>query len=422
MSMGGRDHQDIAMGVIADAERAVADLSGRQTDRDHRIQKLNDLFVVVEQRYQAMREDLRDRDARIEALEETNDLLIAAIQGMTARIQASSDALDQSDSGLTDALARSETLVSEAFGTGGNANPTQPPETPPHPDEAGDESEPFVLEDLEDGEDGEDSEDSGASATLDATLDATDDDGGDGPLAMAGTMEDPADADGAGDDLVFEESPLPGDDLQADAEEEEVGSVGDGLDADPGADDVDEDPADLALVSDDDGEEPVTSDDEADPLVPWTETWSVGAAAIDEDHRVMAALINRLPDAFREPESDWVVGHILNTLWEFTDFHFGREEALLRAANFPGAADHAGRHADLKQQLRTWLDQYQKDPDSVDAETLQTFLKSWLMNHILGEDMRYKPYVEKNTDAQALAEAMPVPPEVRGSLEDAGVV
>ncbi|MBB4284911.1 bacteriohemerythrin [Roseospira goensis] len=355
------------------------------------MQKLASLFVVVEKRYQALQQDLRERDAQIRVLEEVNDSLVTALRALTARVQDNADALALDDTALADTIGRSESLVSDAFGTGGNANPTRPPDAGPTPEET-DLAGAIVGED-----EGPPQVAAGASSMLE-TLD--------------------------GDELVFEEAP-PEPALGFEADEAVDANT---VALDPGPEAAEAEDTELALVPDqdlstDDGRAPVGDaepradiDDEASEPLTWSETWTVGAEAMDRDHRILVNLVNALPQAFRAPDSEWVVGSVLNNLWDYTAFHFDREETLLRAANFPGAAEHAARHATLKEQIRTWLDRYQADPAAVDARELLSFLKGWLMNHILGEDMRYKPYVENNTDAQAIAAAVVADPHLLDRL------
>jgi len=455
----GSDQKTIATSVIAAAEEAVATLNSSQESRTDGLKTLNELFVVVEQRYQAMREDLEDRDARLQALEETNQLLINALGSLTQRIHESARTLDDSDTDLSQAVARSEALVSATFGTGGNANPTRPPDAGPVEDPS-EETPDVSLEDLEwDSEDLE-TEASGPAPSEDG------DDGGE--------------TDQTEDDLVFEEAPEPDDgdslfddqsvaldpgpDGEGGAAEEDAGDLMlepiDSVEQVSGADAVTEagpTDGDTTAESDDisphadesapDGEDPFddlieeiaevpdqtnsdedgesdrgidaddATEDETAPLS-WTETWSVGAPDMDGDHRVLIGLINTLPQAFTATENDWVVGSVLNSLWDYAGYHFDREEALLRAANFPGAEDHAGRHQVLRAQVRDWLERYQANPDAIDPKALLVFLKGWLMNHVLGEDMRYKPYVENNPDAQSVAAAIPPDPTLMASVNE----
>jgi hemerythrin-like metal-binding protein len=387
--MGGQDHNEseIANGVIAAAQDAVSSLDGHQSRRQDHLHKLTELFTVVEQRYTAMLQDLHQKDHRIEALERTNEQLVAALRTLTARIQDSVQAMESGDVDLKTAIDRSEALVSTAFGTGGNANPTQPPDTPPTPESEPDpDPETDVLED-----------DVGEIEDLE--------------------VFDPVEPDAASeasdvDDLVFEEDLS---DTPPPVAEETVA-------LDPGPDDAPDDAPDDDTDEDIDvlaeGADKTGGAEDDTLLLTWTERWSVGVPEMDKDHRILINLINQLTQAFSAPESNWVVGSVLNSLWDYTAYHFNREEALLRAANFPGASEHAHRHVSLKAQVREWLDSYQNDPDSVDPRELQISLRGWLMNHVLGEDMRYRPYVEHNTDAQAIAASMTVDPELLESLRD----
>lgn len=464
----GSDQKTIATSVIAAAEEAVATLNSSQESQTDSLKTLNELFVVVEQRYQAMREDLQDRDARLQALEETNQLLINALSSLTQRIHESARTLDDSDTSLTQAVARSEALVSATFGTGGNANPTRPPDAGPVEEPLHDASD-GTLEDLEwDAEDLE-TEASGPAPSLDA------ENGGEADGSAGSAMEG-ADDGSSDDDLVFEEDlepdeadslfddqsialdPGPG--TEGGAAEEDAGDLvlepidpaepTDGADADPTSrdasaeaedvvpagdestpasaaplDDLMEEVAEVPEQTDNDGDDESdhgieaddATDEETAPLS-WTETWSVGAPDMDGDHRVLIGLINTLPQAFNATENDWVVGSVLNSLWDYAGYHFEREEALLRAANFPGAEDHAARHQVLRAQVRDWLERYQADPEAIDPKALLVFLKGWLMNHVLGEDMRYKPYVENNPDAQSVAAAISPDPTLMASVNE----
>ncbi|SDE29862.1 bacteriohemerythrin [Rhodospira trueperi] len=384
--MGGQDHNEseIANGVIAAAQEAVSSLDGHQSQRRAHLHKLNELFTVVEQRYTAMLQDLHQKDQRIESLERTNEQLVATLRTLTDHIQDSVQAMESGDVDLATAISRSEALVSTAFGTGGNANPTQPPDTPPvpEPDPATDvlEDHDGEIEDLEVLEPVESDTESGLSDV---------------------------------DDLVFEEA-LPETTLPV---LEETVALDPGPKGDPdGQEDADLDVIGVEVKAE--AAEKAGGTENDTPLLTWTERWSVGVPEMDKDHRILISLINQLTHAFSAPESNWVVGSVLNSLWDYTTYHFNREEALLRAANFPGASEHAGRHVSLKTQVREWLDSYQNDPDSVDPHELQVSLRGWLMNHVLGEDMRYRPYVEHNTDAQAIAASITVDPELLDSLRD----
>ncbi len=140
------------------------------------------------------------------------------------------------------------------------------------------------------------------------------------------------------------------------------------------------------------------------PLIEWSESFSVGVPLIDRDHRVLVDLINQLPAALDGDESRWVVGSVLGGLWDYTEYHFAREEALQEAAGYPDLPAHHGHHVALKDEVRRHMDHYDADPEGMDKAALLAFMQNWLIEHILQEDMTYRPFVEHNAEAQAVAE------------------
>lgn len=444
-----KDHRDAAQAVIAEAEKAVAQLRGTQDARADRLLKLHELFTVVEQRYQAQQQDLAERDEHIRVLTEANEDLTRALRALADAANRTADHLDEGDNDLLRAVERSETLVARAFGTGGNANPTQSPDAPPASDaldqsfvtdesgeatdsdrlldtdfdvvggglvepDARDEGLEDLIEDLEMGRDGEVC---GAGGVVDAAIETesenwigvADKGADDDVLAFEDDNPEASGPEASGDDGDGAER-SPGDGIGS---EETREAVEDGHDGD----------ADAAVPADLDGPGGDGADEAGEteePLIRWSESWSVGAPEMDRDHRILINLINQLPAALsKAPERGWIVGSVMNSLWDYTEYHFDREEALQKAANFPGAEDHASRHQELKRQVRDWLDRYQADPEAMDGPALLAFLKGWLTNHILGEDMRYKPYVQNNPDAQAVAAAIKVDPDLIEDLGDA---
>ena len=139
------------------------------------------------------------------------------------------------------------------------------------------------------------------------------------------------------------------------------------------------------------------------PIV-WEPRFSVGVPVIDKDHQTLVDLINQLGPAADDPEAKVVVGSVLETLWDYVLFHFAREEKLLELIKFPNLAKHKAKHESLKASVARRLDAYRTNPDAVDIDELLGFLQTWLMDHILREDMRYKPLATNNKKAQAEVE------------------
>lgn len=143
------------------------------------------------------------------------------------------------------------------------------------------------------------------------------------------------------------------------------------------------------------------------PLIQWTEAMSVGLEELDEDHRMLIRVINQLDanaggDGRRE-----TLRQCLNSLRRYAEFHFAREEKVLTTVNFPGIGVQQDEHRDFVARIQDVARRFEATegpaPDVIDRDLLN-FLRDWLSHHILIEDMAYRPYVERNADAQETAQ------------------
>lgn len=129
------------------------------------------------------------------------------------------------------------------------------------------------------------------------------------------------------------------------------------------------------------------------PFVEWTADLSVGIEEIDEQHKILVGLINRLFDqtVVHQTADPAVMDEILHELVEYTVIHFAVEESLFRIFHYPGTEAHTQHHDDLKVQVLEIQQKIKRGEASVNTELLM-FLKKWLTNHILQEDKLYGPF------------------------------
>lgn len=129
-------------------------------------------------------------------------------------------------------------------------------------------------------------------------------------------------------------------------------------------------------------------------LIPWSNELSVGIEEIDEQHKVLVALLNEMNAATQERLGQDKAAEVLSKLIEYARIHFAVEESLMRILNYPAYEDHKMRHQNL---MRNALDLIQKAENgklSVGIE-LQFFLKNWLTKHIQESDKRYTEHFLK---------------------------
>ena len=127
-------------------------------------------------------------------------------------------------------------------------------------------------------------------------------------------------------------------------------------------------------------------------LFAWTQKMSVGMAKIDKEHQGLFDIINQLHAAMLAGRGNQTLRPVLANLAEYTKFHFGHEEELLRMHGYPGLADHLKLHQIFRTKLGELDTQVKAGTVALSVSTLD-FLRDWLSKHILGVDMRYKDFL-----------------------------
>jgi hemerythrin len=124
-------------------------------------------------------------------------------------------------------------------------------------------------------------------------------------------------------------------------------------------------------------------------LITWTDSMSVGVAKIDKEHQKLIELINLLHSEMTAGKSNEVMGKVLGELIAYTKGHFAMEEALFRTHSYPQAADHKKEHDALTRKVVDLQADFKAGKSFIGAPTL-AFLRDWLTQHILKQDMSYK--------------------------------
>lgn len=115
----------------------------------------------------------------------------------------------------------------------------------------------------------------------------------------------------------------------------------------------------------------------------WTPKLKVGIDLMDDDHRHLIDLYNRL--AVPETLNDRArTSTLLNELGQATVAHFQREEELMQRHAYAAAAEHRAEHARLLDELAHQIDDWRDDRMS--APSLSRFMYHWLLHHIVTYD------------------------------------
>ena len=128
-------------------------------------------------------------------------------------------------------------------------------------------------------------------------------------------------------------------------------------------------------------------------IIQWNDKYSVNIAEVDEQHKKLIGLLNRLADAMCVGKGRDMVGGVLAEVLDYTVYHFSTEERLFQQYDYPGYQEHKRQHDDLTAKAKTFKEDFEGGKWMITIDVLN-FLSNWLNDHILREDKKYAPYLK----------------------------
>lgn len=126
----------------------------------------------------------------------------------------------------------------------------------------------------------------------------------------------------------------------------------------------------------------------------WSPAYSVNIKTIDDQHRELVNILNRLFVAVSRREGDKAIAGILDSLLSYTQTHFALEERLMRQARYKDIEPHMEEHRKLIEQLDRLCNKHLIEEKPIYFEML-SFLKTWLKEHIQGVDTKYSAALQE---------------------------
>ena len=126
----------------------------------------------------------------------------------------------------------------------------------------------------------------------------------------------------------------------------------------------------------------------------WNENYSVGIKAMDNHHKKLFDISNKLHEGMSSGNGDDVFGKVLLELADYAKFHFKEEEDLMRKYNYPELTNHEEEHKELIETLQDL--QQQLDEGKFELTIImkvQDFLRNLLVNHSIDHDKKYGSYL-----------------------------
>lgn len=124
-------------------------------------------------------------------------------------------------------------------------------------------------------------------------------------------------------------------------------------------------------------------------LITWDDSkYSVRINSIDEQHKKLVALINKLHDGMMTGTAKSILKEIIAELIEYTKTHFRYEEELMKNNGYEDLVKHKASHELFVDRIIDFQEEYLKGEILLSIDIIN-FLRDWLINHIAGSDQKY---------------------------------
>ena len=130
-------------------------------------------------------------------------------------------------------------------------------------------------------------------------------------------------------------------------------------------------------------------------LIEWSKDLSVGVQKIDNEHKQLIAIINKLHETQIVRGHKKIIEELIESLVIYTRTHFQTEERLMKNHECPTYLSHKKMHDHLVMQVYEFQQKYNHGiiPSS---NELAIFLQNWLTHHIQGTDKQMGLFLNQN--------------------------
>lgn len=135
---------------------------------------------------------------------------------------------------------------------------------------------------------------------------------------------------------------------------------------------------------------------DGEEFIKWSADLSVKVPSIDEQHKQLVVLVNRLHNAMQSGESSSVMKSVFMELAKYTVSHFQYEEKLFDQFDYENTTAHKEKHQGLVSQVQELQSKFENEAGFLVGMEVMEFLRSWLVDHIMVEDKMYSNCLVSN--------------------------
>lgn len=124
----------------------------------------------------------------------------------------------------------------------------------------------------------------------------------------------------------------------------------------------------------------------------WSDSFSVKVKEIDDQHKKLIGMINKLHDAMLANRGREVQEEIIFEMLEYISYHFTTEEKYMSSFAYPDYEAHKREHLEFAAEVADLKARIDRGALMLSIMPL-SLLRDWLQNHILVTDMKYSEFL-----------------------------
>ena len=129
----------------------------------------------------------------------------------------------------------------------------------------------------------------------------------------------------------------------------------------------------------------------------WTIDMRIDNDVIDEDHKKLISLANKVMELNHPNRDAEELKVVIRELYEYVQYHFNREEALMSKLEYGAVEEHQQKH----EAIITEMNQYLTSSRHM-GEMLSNFrqlMNKWVISHIMDEDKKFQHFMASQVDS-----------------------
>ncbi len=131
--------------------------------------------------------------------------------------------------------------------------------------------------------------------------------------------------------------------------------------------------------------------------IKWIEAFATGDGEIDDEHRHLVTLMQRIEEKVRERDSETCRKLLDGFLVEIEE-HFSHEETRLTTIGYPRGGEHANKHKELLARAAVVRDTCLDCTTDEEVDACLEALVSFLLDDFIGADTEIKAYLQDHVE------------------------